>query len=178
MVRAHRAVKLRAGAEENAGSLSQLRWLNNESVRLSVLIFVAVAVLSGCQAPQTGTQTVPSGPSELTIQFPVEIVRSATIKTMTDRDYSLVQAGTDTLLFDRTADLGSALRIGFTDGKTAWRRVRIRLIPVGAATRVTAEPSLVINRGDPNEREEPDNSSSAHQVMLEILEKIRAQAGR
>jgi len=97
---------------------------------------------------------------------------------MAHREYTFTPAQTNTLLFDRTADLGSTLRIGFTDGKMAWRRVRIRLIPDGTATRVTAEPSLVVNRGDPNEREEPDNSDGARQAMQEILEKIRAEAGR
>jgi len=144
----------------------------------SFLTVLAVAVLVGCQTPPTGEQTIPSSPPELTIQVPPETVRSATIKTMSDRGYSLTPVGTDTLLFDRTADLGSTLRIAFTDGRDAWRRVRIRLSPTGGTTRVTAEPSLVINRGELYEHEEPDNSVSARQAMQEILEMIRTEAGR
>ncbi|MBI1177285.1 hypothetical protein GC207_07585 [bacterium] len=90
--------------------------------------------------------------------------------------YALTPAGTDTLLFDRATDLGSTLRIAFTDGRAAWRRVRIRFITAGAATRVTAEPSLVINRGELHEHEEPDNSGSARQAMQEILAKIQNEA--
>jgi hypothetical protein len=43
---------------------------------------------------------------------------------------------------------------------------------------LTAEPSLIINRGELHEHEEPDNSDSARQSMDEIQEKIQTEAGR
>jgi hypothetical protein len=144
-----------------------------------LIILTAIsAVLIGCQSPDTGVQPTPQSPPELTIHLPAETVRSAAIKTMAERGYTLTPVGTDTLLFDRTADLGSTLRIAFLDGREAWRRVRIRLLPSSASTRVTAEPSLVINRGEHHEHEEPDSSSSARGTLQEILEMIRAEASR
>jgi hypothetical protein len=142
-----------------------------------VLASLAMAILAGCQTPPNGTPPNSSSPPEVTIQSPVATVRSATIKTMADRDYSVTPVGADTLLFDRTADLGSTLRMDFLEGRKAWRRVRIRLFPTGATTRITAEPSLVVNRGEPFEHEEPDNSGSAREAMQGILESIRAEAG-
>jgi len=156
--------------------LSQMRLLNME-VKLNVLTVLVVALLAGCQTPPTGEPPAPSSPPELTIQLPAAAVHSAAVKTMTDRGYTFTPEGTDTLLFDRTADLGSTLRIAFTDGRAAWRRVRIRLTQTGSNTRVTAEPSLVINRGELHEHEEPDASSSARHAMQEILEKIHREAG-
>ena len=147
-------------------------------LKLGVLTALTAAVLVGCQTPDTGVPPTSTSPPELTIQSPAETVRSAAIQTMTDRGYKLTPVGTDTLLFDRTADLGSTLRVAFVDGREAWRRVRIRLLPSGVTTRVTAEPSLVINRGELHEHEEPDDSESARQTLREILEKIRAEAGQ
>ncbi|MBI1178159.1 hypothetical protein GC207_12055 [bacterium] len=144
----------------------------------SLLTVLAAAFLAGCQTSPTGEQAVPASPAELTIQLPVKTVRSAAIKTMSHRGYALTPAGTDTLLFDRAADLGSTLRIAFTDGRAAWRRVRIRIISAAATTRVIAKPSLVINRGELHEHEEPDNSGSARQAMQEILAKIQNEAGQ
>jgi len=44
------------------------------------------------------------------------------------------------------------------------------------ATRVTARPGVVINRGTAFEREDPDNSEGARKLIQQILEKIRDQA--
>jgi hypothetical protein len=92
---------------------------------------------------------------------------------MAEREYEFTQAGADTLLFDRGADLGTSARFGFMYGKEAYRRVRMTLTTAGAETRVTGKPCVVINRGTAFEREEADNSQGARNLIQQILEKIR-----
>ena len=145
--------------------------------RLRILTGLTMAMLAGCEAPQTGTQAMPPRPPEQTIQAPAEKVRLAAIKTMSERGgYVLTPVGADTLVFDRKAEFGSTVGSSLVYGKEAWRRVRVRLVPVGGATLVTAEPSLVVDRGTTFEREEADTSDNAGKVMREILGKIQGEA--
>ena len=132
-------------------------------------------LVAGCETSRTVPQTVPDPPEQV-IEASTETVRSAAIAVMTERGYLLTPVGTDTLLFDRAADMGSTLRVGVLHNKDAWRRVRIQMVPVGSATRVTATPVLVTKRGDAFEREEPDLSGSAREALQDILGKIQAEA--
>jgi hypothetical protein len=144
--------------------------------KLSVLAALAAMLLAGCETPRTDAPAPAIPWPEVTVQAPGAKVRAAAMKTMADRGYVATPAGTNTLLFDRTADLGASAMSGFLHDKDAWRRVRITLMPAGAATRVTASAALVINRGSANEREETDKSEGARQQMQGILERIRDQA--
>ena len=143
--------------------------------KLMVPAGLTVLLLAGCETPQTGTQAV-LNPPEQTIHASPELVRSAAVAVMVERGYILTPLGSDTLLFDRAADMGSTLRVGVLYNKAAWRRVRIRLYPDSSGTRVTAEPALVTNRGDAFEQEEADHSGSAREALRDILEKIQAEA--
>jgi hypothetical protein len=147
-------------------------------VKRDAMAGIAMLLLAGCETPPPAAQapvTVPTRP-EVTIQAPANKVRAAANKIMVERGYQVTSAAADTLLFDRTAELGASAKYGFMYGKEAWRRVRMTLAPAGAATRVTARPALLINRGNAFEREEVDTSEGARNLMQQILEKIRDQA--
>lgn len=141
-----------------------------------ILAVLAMMPLAGCESPRTDAQAPTTNPPAITIQASPDKVRAAALKTMADRGYLATPSGADTLLFDRTAELGAGAMYGFLYSKEAWRRVRLTLIPEGAAMRVTASPALLTNRGTAFEREEADKSGSARELMQGILEKIREQA--
>jgi hypothetical protein len=143
---------------------------------LNILIGLVVALLAGCETTGTGEATTPAGPTEQVITGSVQRVRSAAIKIMSERGYEVNPVGDDTLVCDRSADLGSSAKYTFLYGKESWRRVRIRMSPADTAVRVTAEPFLVINRASQFEKEEADQSESARKVMGEILARIQSES--
>jgi len=140
----------------------------------ALFLGITVALFTSCQS----TPPPPENPTEQTIQQSIQTVRRATIRVMKDRGYLLTPAGSETLLFDRPADYGPSITFDVLYAKAAWRRVRINLLPDNGATRVTAEPSLLTDRGNAFEQEKPDTSKSARQAMQEILSKIADAARR
>jgi hypothetical protein len=145
-------------------------------LKLSLCTGLAMVLLAGCETTRTGGAPLPAGPAEQTIPASAQRVRSAANKIMSERGYQATPSGEDTILFDRSADLGSSAMHGFLYGKEVWRRVRIRMTPDGPAVRLTAEPSLVLNRATQFEKEETDKSDSARKVMHEILARIHSEA--
>ncbi len=146
--------------------------------KMNLMACLAVLLLASCETPRTDTDSqapVTTRP-EVTIQASADKVRTSAKKVMAEREYQVTPSAADTLLFDRTAELGAGAMYGFVYNKEAWRRVRMTLTSTGAATRVTARPAVVINRGTAFEREDPDNSEGARKLLQQILEKIRDQA--